>query len=248
MAGIELNPGPTTAELATLITNLFTQVATGFAQVAQCNNKLDAIITDMVDLKAKCATLEVTVARLCDDRDALQHDRARLSHEIDVLKEENLIAQIASRDCNLVISGLELPKSSPHDPLSRFLVNQLKFTADDATQLLNDSLIRVIRDRNTPNKKATAIIGLRSVQLRNNILSHSKELKGTSYSIFRDLPKPVQEARKALNPYYYAARSAGNSASFIGTRLRIDNTHFAVSDILVLAVRYPHASPRRLLN
>ena len=57
-AGIELNPGSMTcAELTVLITNLTVLLNIRFQQT---NNKLDAFVTEMVDLKVKLTTLDLS--------------------------------------------------------------------------------------------------------------------------------------------------------------------------------------------
>ena len=97
MAGVEINPGPTTcAKLAILINNL---AATVTADFLQCNTKLNTIVADVNDLKVKQAALEDTVNKLSIDRD-------NLFQEVGKLSEPVLIPDVKYREKNLVTSGL----------------------------------------------------------------------------------------------------------------------------------------------
>jgi hypothetical protein len=77
MAGVELNPGPTCADLGTLINNLSATVTAGFAQ---CNTKLDLLVADINALKTKQTALEKTVNKLSADRDYILGELEKLRH------------------------------------------------------------------------------------------------------------------------------------------------------------------------
>jgi hypothetical protein len=77
MAGVELNPGPTCADLATLINNLSATVTAGFAQ---CNIKFDSLVADINALKTKQTALEETVNKLSADRDYILGELEKLRH------------------------------------------------------------------------------------------------------------------------------------------------------------------------
>ena len=244
IAGVEINPGPavTCAELAALINNLSTQVAGLTTQVnagfQQCNTKLDGLINDVNDLKAKYTALEATVSQLSADRD-------NLLHEVHMLQESAYISDVKARESNIVISGLSVSAAHSKDDIHAFLVNHLHIPDQEAYTLLTSASIRVISDGLSAVHKALVIVSLASYAARNRILSLGKHLQHSHIFMFPDLPKAVQNAHKRLRPFFLAARHNKERCSFIGSCLRIGTTTFAVSDISALAVRFPNVTASR---
>jgi outer membrane murein-binding lipoprotein Lpp len=240
MADVEVNPGPTMAELAALINNLSATVNAGFLQ---CNVKLDALVADVNDLKTKQATLEATVNKLSEDRDYLLR-------EVDKLRDIALLSDVKSRERNLVISGLPISKLRAIDDFRDFMVSKLHISAHDSISHLENASVNVISELNSADRRALSIVSLKSFAVRNAILACGKHLKNTRIFISPDLPKEVQKARKSLRPFFLASRANNLKASFIGSRLSIDNEMFSATatDLNKLRIRFPHAGYGAPLN
>jgi hypothetical protein len=227
----------TCAELATLITTLTNTVNNGFHQ---CNDKLDLLVADVADLKAKYTALEVTVTQLSNDRDCLKRELADL-------REAALATDITARESNLVVSGFSISKLHPLDDFRLFLQNKLHLPVIDIDSICRSASFRIVSDGSIPTRKALTIVTLSTVAVRNRLLALGKNLKGTAIFIHPDLPKSAQDARKQLRPFLIASRANNERSSFVGSRLRIGDRFFSVSDIASLTTRYPHAS-HALLN
>jgi hypothetical protein len=164
------------------------------------------------------------------------------------LRDAASIAEVKSREKNLVISGLPISKAHAIDDLRAFMVNNLHLPDDVSTNHLVSASVNVIRELNTADHKALAIITLKSVTARNALLACGKHLKNTRIFMSADLPKDVQTAQKSLRPFFLAARASGLRAFFVGSHLQIGRDVYSVTDHNKLHDRFPHANARPMLN
>ena len=178
MASVEMNLGPVScAELATMITSLTNTVNNGFQE---CNYKLDALIIDIADLKAKCAVLEATVTQLTNDYDCLRCDLSNV-------RESGLIPNIVSLEANLVLTGLPLFSLHLLDDIRTFMCDKLHLSADDTADAIFGASINVISNGSVPGGNTLAIVSFNSVRAPNLLQSRGKHLKGTKIFIHLDL-------------------------------------------------------------
>ena len=99
-----------------------------------------------------------------------------IQHDLSVLRESIHITNINARESNLVVTGYPISVANSLNDFKKFLSDQLHLTDDLITNYTYPATIRVISDKNTASHKASAIVFLSSVSVRNKILSVEKRL------------------------------------------------------------------------
>jgi hypothetical protein len=200
IAGIELNPGPITCnELAGLINNLSAQCNTGFQQA---NNKLDAFVTEMADLRVKLAALELSHNT---EIAALKGTLAQVTKELNDIKASittssvhwpTLHSSTATPGHHTSINDLVAELHLRESKKLNIIVHGLPISQDDGasfTELMDtelglkphvQSVKRLVgKASTTSTKPAPLLVVLRDSDDRRALLRNARKLRDSSDAV-----------------------------------------------------------------
>ena len=138
---------------------------------------------------------------------------AKIMERIDELEKERLLENAHSRRRHIIANGVPIKKvprdqAEPTEQIFRdFLVEKLNFRKADVDSMLFRDIHRLpsSKDSDGPPPIIAAFLCQKH---RNDVLANAKKLKGTTFSLKSDLPKPLNVLRGKMLKTMHRLREA----------------------------------------
>jgi len=200
---------------------------------------LDNAHEEIYDLKKKNQELERQVNDLASQCDESKLKEARLSAQIEELKDKQIMSEAYNRRENLIVYGIDQDAAENWvAKFQNFLVVNLKMPDSKVQQIkiqrchrLNSSLSpqpMICRFLYFPDRMA--VWGARF------------NLKGTAFSLCEDFPPEIVSRRKSLYPIWKAAKKDKKDCSLVGDKLKIEGVVYTDKTLHTLPGKYNPAN------
>lgn len=191
---------------------------------------LELLHADIKDLKASLEFSQSQILTLQQENKELTNTVNTLSAQITTLTNENkemkgaiLDLQCRSMRDNLIFSGIpEQPTDDPEQAIKDFMQSALKLPLDSVNNIGFHRVHRLGAKVNTTGKPRAIIAKFEHFKQKELVKSKAKELKGTSFSIYDQYPKEIQERRRILLPIMKSYREKGKRAILSVDKLYVD--------------------------
>ena len=219
------------------------EVLTAENMTKELNEKMDVILqklTKLDSIEATLNTVQLSLENLQERTESLEMTQAEFGQEITELKRgkelqaseikelsakmeevktKNLYLEAYSRRENIKFINIEEDEDEQHnteDILRRFLDEKLGFYKHDTVEIQRVHRNPARKDRrgmktNKPRPILARFLRAKDVE---KIMALGRELKGTNYQMYIDLPKEIIERRRAQIPTLKKARENNIPAKF----------------------------------
>lgn len=144
----------------------------------------------------------------------------KLERVVADLKEDVLRGQQHSMKENIIFQNIpENPQENVYKTLHEFMNNNLRMSQD------NMSAVHILKAHRMGKKDGPhprRIVAKINDEGRYHVFQHAKNLKGSRFSVFTQLPRELSERRGHLVPYFKDARSKKIPAKWFGDKLQVN--------------------------
>ncbi|XP_037512256.1 uncharacterized protein LOC119389039 [Rhipicephalus sanguineus] len=199
---VETNPGPNgNAAILTELQKLSTGQAHLIAEVQSLKSQLSTTDKTITDLNKRMGDLEThyqTLLPLRNDIEKTQTDVISMTIKIQELEASLDDAENRSRRNNVIFYGVPDPTRNETWAESEKAIVDICKNNIGITVLPNDIKRAHRLGIHSVNRNRPIIVKFLSHKTRDALLSNSRKLKNTNYSIGEDFSRPVQHARKQV--------------------------------------------------
>lgn len=204
--------------------------------LASINSKLailELLHIDIRDLKASLEFSQSQIETLMLDNIELKKNASHLSTQVTKLTKENQIMQetILDIQCrsmrdNLIFSGINIPPQNtsddPEKAIREFMHDSLKLPAATVEEITFHRVHRL--PSKDPKKPPPIIVKFEKYKHKELVKSRGNQLKNTTYGMYDQFPKQIQDRRRKLVPMMKRFREEGKRATLSVDKLYVDGT------------------------
>ena len=230
-------------------------------------NVFDFLLKDVNAIKASCSDYQATkirsianateITKLANKVTQLEGKQSITDAKLSKLMEDNAKLESYNRRDNLLIDGI---KENPNENVSHVLVSFLKANLNineehaDSLKFANVHRLGKPPHMTTSpvNRPRTIFVRFSNFSDRSLVWSSKRNLKNSKFSMAEDFPQAIREKRKALLPYFLAARKHPRvkKCFMIYDKLCIDRAEFRIDNIAQLPydLKYAGACERYIAD
>lgn len=181
------------------------------------------IIEKLNKMDKKMDNYQEQIRKITNENTELKNKVTQMEQKIGIQDKRIQQLEKESKRKNLVVYGIEETENETCEIRN----NKIKQILDKIKVKINMEVdiiqIRRIGKKETDNNRNRPLwLELSREDKKIEIIRAAKNLKGTKIWISEDLPKAIQDKRKALIPYLKSAREKGCRASIIYDKLRVE--------------------------
>jgi len=142
---------------------------------------------------------------------------------VEDLRNQVLDLEMRQMQFNLLFSNIAEPdgQEDVFSTIMMFLEKEMMLSLEDLGKIRIDKLHRIGKKINGKHRQIVVRFANSSSKIL--VLQHGKKLAGKPFSVYEQLPRPVEEKRKQLLPLYKEAKESKKKARWSGAKLIVEN-------------------------
>lgn len=224
---VELNPGPTNAEMLQTPTQGQQAIRDDLAELKKRLEVAEKSVTSFSTRMTKLETNVREIARKVDNFETLNNSAEKIQQTLMLQQEKLTELEDRSRMSNLVVFGIDERANETEDVLRQKVIKEV---FEDRLDVKCLSVARIHRLGKRRGKRPV-ILFFQNYTEKQEVLRNCKKLKGTQISVQNDFSAETLRKRKLLWQSAKAEKEQGKKVALVNNKLRVDSQLYAWDDV-----------------